>query len=155
MANAKPFSISTFQDLFNDSKNTPMQGVLGLAVELWTFGNPGGLQTSNFSKCWASPPHLVKVGLRHQESSNYALTNFFGLCKFVWIIDPFATHLNPHPKAPARPYTPKVLWTRKCTPTPSPSAIFNFGLVIKFIKEFGGASYIRQSLSGEFGLPIL
>jgi hypothetical protein len=34
MANARPFSISTFQDLFNDTKNTPMQGVLGLAVEL-------------------------------------------------------------------------------------------------------------------------
>jgi hypothetical protein len=38
---------------------------LGLAVELWTFGSPEGLQTSNFSKCWASPPHLAKVGLRH------------------------------------------------------------------------------------------
>jgi hypothetical protein len=34
MANAMPFSISTFQDLSNDIKNTPMRGVLGLAVEL-------------------------------------------------------------------------------------------------------------------------
>jgi len=42
-----------------------MQGVLGLAIELQTFRSPGGLQTSNFSKCWASPPHLAKVGLRH------------------------------------------------------------------------------------------
>jgi len=67
MANARPFSISTFQDLFNDTKNTPMRGVLGLAVELQTLGNPGGLQTSNFSKCWASPPHLAKVGLQHQR----------------------------------------------------------------------------------------
>jgi hypothetical protein len=34
MANARPFSISTFQDLSNETKNTSMQGVLGLAVEL-------------------------------------------------------------------------------------------------------------------------
>jgi hypothetical protein len=42
-----------------------MQGVLPLAVELQTFGSPGGLQIPNFSKCWASPPHLAKLGLRH------------------------------------------------------------------------------------------
>ncbi len=46
-------------------RTPPMQGVLGPAVELWTFGSPGGLQIPNFSKCWASPPHLAKVGLRH------------------------------------------------------------------------------------------
>jgi hypothetical protein len=31
---SRPFSISTFQDLSNDTKNTSMRGVLGLAVEL-------------------------------------------------------------------------------------------------------------------------
>jgi len=34
MANARSFSISTLQDLSNETKNTPMRGVLGLAVEL-------------------------------------------------------------------------------------------------------------------------
>jgi hypothetical protein len=34
MANARPFSTSTLQDLSNDTKNISMQGVLGLAVEL-------------------------------------------------------------------------------------------------------------------------
>jgi hypothetical protein len=34
MANARPFSISTLQDLSNDTKNTQMRGVLGLVVEL-------------------------------------------------------------------------------------------------------------------------
>jgi len=34
IANARPFSIFTFQDLSNDTKNTPMRGVLGLVVEL-------------------------------------------------------------------------------------------------------------------------
>jgi hypothetical protein len=52
----------------------PNESVLGLAVELWTFGSPGGLQIPNFSKCLASPPHLAKVGLRqyvHLEKSIY------------------------------------------------------------------------------------
>jgi hypothetical protein len=34
MTNARPFSISTLQDLFNDTKKTSMRGVLGLVVEL-------------------------------------------------------------------------------------------------------------------------
>jgi len=34
MADARPFSISKLQDLSNDTKNTPMPGVFGLAVEL-------------------------------------------------------------------------------------------------------------------------
>jgi len=51
MANARPFSISTLQDLSNDTKNTSMRGVLGLAVELSTFESPGGLQILTFSKC--------------------------------------------------------------------------------------------------------
>ncbi len=46
-----------------------MWGVFGLSVEIWTFGSPGGLQILTFSKCWASPPHLAKVGLRQIPSS--------------------------------------------------------------------------------------
>jgi hypothetical protein len=34
MTNARAFSISTFQDLSNDTKNAPIRGVLGLAIEL-------------------------------------------------------------------------------------------------------------------------
>jgi hypothetical protein len=45
-----------------------MQGVLGLVVELYTFGSPGGLQILTFSKCWASPSHLAEVGLRQKLS---------------------------------------------------------------------------------------
>ncbi len=41
----------------------------------------------------------------HQKCSNYALTNLlFGLCKFVWIIDPLFTRPNPHPKIPTWPF---------------------------------------------------
>jgi hypothetical protein len=70
MTNAGPFSISTLQEISNDTKNTSMRGVLGLDVELWTFGSPGGLQILIFSKCWASPPHLAKVGLQQLNSNH-------------------------------------------------------------------------------------
>ncbi len=51
----------------------------------------------------------------HQKCSNYALTNlFFGLCRFMWVIDLLVTLLNPYPEASTRPSTPKVLWAREC-----------------------------------------
>jgi len=62
MANARPFSISTFQDLSNDTKNTSMRGVLGLAVELSTFRSPGGLQVPNFGSVGLHPHTWPKWG---------------------------------------------------------------------------------------------
>ncbi len=54
----------------------------------------------------------------HQKCSNHALTNLlFSLCRFVWIIDPLVTRPSPHLRAPTRPSTPKVLWTREHNPT--------------------------------------
>jgi len=55
MPNARAFSISTLQDLSNGTKNTPMRGVLGLAVELSTFGSLGGLQSSLFPSVGLHP----------------------------------------------------------------------------------------------------
>jgi hypothetical protein len=53
-----------------------------------------------------------------KRCSNYALTNLlFSLCKSVWIIDLLVILPSPHPEALARPSTPKMLWTRECTPT--------------------------------------
>jgi hypothetical protein len=79
----------------------------------------------------------------HKKCSNYTLTNLlFGLCRFMWIIDPFVIHSNPHLGAPTHPFTPKMLWTMDCTPTYYPFVVFTFGLVVDFIKEFGGASQI-------------
>ncbi len=62
----------------------PMRGVLPLIVELWTFGSLGGLQISNFSKCWASPPHLAKVGLRHKRKAKISFVAFFFSIKFCY-----------------------------------------------------------------------
>ncbi len=64
----------------------------------------------------------------------------FGLCKSLWVIDLFANIPSPHLKAPTRPSTPKVLWTKVRTPTPFPSVVVTFGLAIKSIKELGGVS---------------
>jgi len=56
-----------------------MRGVLGPAVELWTFGSPGGLQIPNFSKCWASPPHLAKLGLQHVSQHYFVVLSLCAL----------------------------------------------------------------------------
>ncbi len=77
----------------------------------------------------------------HQKCSNYALTNlFFGLCKSMWVIDLLVILPSPYPKALAHHFTPKMLRTRKRTPTLSPSIVFTFGLAIESIKESRGAS---------------
>jgi hypothetical protein len=48
MAHARPFSTSTFQDLFDDIQNTSRWGVLTPAIELWSFGSLGGLLSPHF-----------------------------------------------------------------------------------------------------------
>jgi hypothetical protein len=48
MTHARPFWTSTLQEISNDIKNTPMQGVLTPAIKLLVFRSPGGLQVPNF-----------------------------------------------------------------------------------------------------------
>ncbi len=75
------------------------------------------------------------------KCSNYTLTNLlFGLCRFMWVIDLLVNLPSPHPNAPTRPSTPKVLWAKESAPTFFPSVVFIFGLTIESIKELGGAS---------------
>jgi len=84
----------------------------------------------------------------HQNCLNYTLTNLlFGLCRFVWIIDLLVIHLSPHPRAPAHPSTPKMLWVREQILTHYPSVVFTFGFRIESIKEFGGVSQWHTPLS--------
>jgi hypothetical protein len=76
------------------------------------------------------------------KCSNYALTNLlFGLCRFVWAIDLLVNLPSPNLGALTCPSTPKMLWAKKRAPTHSPFVVFAFGLVIKSIKELGGASH--------------
>jgi len=108
---------------------------------------------------WWLPPSLgcgescesvcARGSSMHQKCSNYALTNlFFGLCRFVWIINQLVTHLNHHFKAPTRPFTLEVLQARERIPTPFSSVVFTFGLAFESYEEFGGASI---SLCAFFG----
>jgi hypothetical protein len=79
----------------------------------------------------------------HQKCSNHTLTNLlFGLCRFVWIIEPLITHPSPHPKVPTRPFTPKMLWAREHTPTPYSFIVFTFKLTFESFKECESASII-------------
>jgi len=47
---------------------------------------------------------------------------------------------SPYIEASAHPSTPEVLRANEHAPTPSPSIVFTFGLVVESIKELGGAS---------------
>ncbi len=60
----------------------------------------------------------------------------------VWIIDTFFIHSSPHPRARARPFTPEMLWTRECIPTPFSFIIFTFKLAFESYEEFGDASKV-------------
>jgi hypothetical protein len=47
-----------------------MRGVFGLAVEVWTFESPEGLQIPNFGSVGLHPHTLAKVGLRPLKMTN-------------------------------------------------------------------------------------
>jgi hypothetical protein len=83
----------------------------------------------------------------HQKCSNYTLTNlFFGLCKFVWIIDSLVAHLSPHLGILACPSTPKVLRARRSTPTPCPFAVFTFGFAVESLSRSLGVRHPNNHL---------
>jgi hypothetical protein len=73
----------------------------------------------------------------HQKCSNYALTNLlFGLCKSMWVIDLLVTLLKPHPRAPTRPSTPKVIRTRECAPIPYSFVVFTLNSHLSLSRSF-------------------
>jgi hypothetical protein len=94
-----------------------------------------------FGRWWILWVRVVRDSSLHQKCSNYALSNLlFRLCKSVWGIDLLVILHSSHLGIPTCPFTPKVLQTRERTPTPSPFAIFTYGLVVESIRESGGAS---------------
>jgi hypothetical protein len=73
MANASPFSISTLQDLSNDTKNASMRVVFEPFCRTLNIRESRRTPSPQLWECWASPPHLAKVGLR-QRSNDYNAT---------------------------------------------------------------------------------
>jgi hypothetical protein len=89
---------------------------------------------------------LCLLVVRSCTKNNYVLINLlFGLCRSVWVIDLLVTLPSPHPRAPACPFTPKVLWTKQCAPILYPFIVFTFKLTIAFIKEFDNDVYEEVS----------
>jgi hypothetical protein len=123
-------------------------GVLG-HNDIWVLASWPDIENIIRGKWWL-PPNLgrgefcesmfASDSSVHQKCSNYALINLlFGLCRSVWRIDLLITCSSPHPGAPTCLSTLEVLWTNERSPTPCPSIVFTFGLVVESIKEFWGA----------------
>ncbi len=119
-----------------------MWGVLTPAIDLWSFGSPGGLPSPNFGsvsfiltlsqsrvaigRWWlpSSPGRgescesvFVHGESVHQKCSNYALSNLLSsLCRSVWVIDLLVTLPSPHLGAPTRPSTPQSFVSQGARP---------------------------------------
>jgi len=73
----------------------------------------------------------------HQKCSNFALTNLFGLCRFVWIIDSLVICLSPHPRALAHPSTTEMLQIRERTLIISSFVVFTFEFAFNLSRSVG------------------
>jgi len=80
----------------------------------------------------------------HQKCSNYALTNLFGLCMFVWIIDPHFIHANPHLRALASLFTSEVVQVTNYTPIPF-LLLSPLNLHLSFSRNVGVCHWIYYS----------
>jgi hypothetical protein len=98
----------------------------------WLLSNPSyGESCESMYACGSSV---------HQKCSNYALTNLlFGLCRFIWILNPLVIHFSPHLEVLLRPSHPQVLWTKERALTIF-FVVFIFKLAFESFKKFGGAS---------------
>jgi hypothetical protein len=129
-----------------------MWWVLTLVIVLWTFGSRVGFQLPKWEFLWECEglfPHtllhsrasllacnLATPYLGRKPKAKVATNLLFGL----WVIDLLVNLPSFHRGAPTRPSTPEMLWAKEHTPTPSPSVVITFGLVVESIKELGGVS---------------
>ncbi len=87
MVDASPFWTFTLQDLSNGLKNTIMRGVLALAIKLWVFGSPGGLQVPTFGSVSFILTFSPKWGCDTLSClSPFCLGSWFGFP--WWLLDP-------------------------------------------------------------------
>jgi len=66
-----------------------------------------------FGSCWVLWVCVCPWLVLTSKCSNYALTNLFGLCRSMWVIELFVNLPSPHPWAPTRPSTPEMLRAKK------------------------------------------
>jgi hypothetical protein len=118
--------------------------------DIWMWAPWSSTKNTTRGRWWLppSPGHrefcesvFARGSSVHQKCPNYALTNLlFGLCKFVWVIDPLVICPSPHPKVITHLSTPEMLRTKERTPIHYPSIVFTFWIVIESIKKCGHAS---------------
>jgi hypothetical protein len=95
-----------------ESFKTPYLGALG-QNDIWM--QPPWLITNNIIRGKVMvPPKFNVVSLvnlcmvvAHPCIKNAPTANLFGLCKFMWIIDPLIIRPSPYPRPLARPSTPQ------------------------------------------------
>jgi hypothetical protein len=98
------------------------------------------LASSKFELWWALWIHVCSWFVHAPKVTNYALTNLFGLCRYLWIIDPLVICPSPHPRTLACLLTSEMLRVKECTLTPYFIIVFTFRLTFESLKEFGGAT---------------
>ncbi len=71
MCHVSPFYTFTFQDLFNDIRNSSIQWVLTPKIALWIFGSPSELQFPKWELTWeceGSFLHTLPHSRKHEMS---------------------------------------------------------------------------------------
>jgi len=61
----------------------------------------------------------------------------------------------PHPEAPTRPSTLKVLQAKGCAPIPYPSVVFTFRLTVESTKEFRVRHYHQVKIAQDDQLKTI
>ncbi len=112
-------------------------GVGHVAKHIVHYKGEGGGFPPKFGPWWVLWIYIARGSSMHQKCSNYALTNLlFDLYRSMWIID--ACHSpNPHPGAPTRPFTPKVLRAKERAPTPYSSIVFTLDSHLNLPRSLG------------------
>jgi hypothetical protein len=95
------------------------------------------LSSNHGESCKSMYAHCSSM---YKKCSNFALTNLFGLCRSVWIIDSLVTCLSPYLGAPTHPSTTEVLQIKERTLFISSFVVFIFEFAFESFKECGGAS---------------
>jgi hypothetical protein len=88
---------------------------------------------------WVLWVHVCPWFIHAPKCSNYALTNLFGLCRSVWMIELLINFLSPisefqHAPLPSKCYEPGSAPQFFFLP------LFTFGLMVESIKKLGGVS---------------
>jgi hypothetical protein len=105
MTHARPFWTSTFQDLFNNIKNTSMWGVLTPTIEFWIFGSLGGLPSPIFGSVsgdftppskWGYDKIPLVLVITHENPFVFINFPLFPSSSYNFLLFTTQHYINPH-----------------------------------------------------------